>query len=348
MNYVFAVKQGDSLSLDVTTGSNPLQVTGVTTKWTNTTATTLTRLGSEVALGYAAGGPIGAAVVVIGGEAFGNKTTTTGKPSTEEAYIHTATWSDAVKQGFLCPGELTEEPKAQEKPSLLLPVAIDLDNSLPNQTPEHAGCWHRFPRGDKANTNQVWLYRVVDWTPADAGSVENPTVQLVPPVLDERKANSSADQLGIYPSDPTTGLLTPSDIEALAKDAPKEAWLVTSACHAVRLQVTHADEVISAARPVQVDFSTNAYRDQAAPSPHHDVKHFRDFDVVIADPRWNQAMRITEGNRTIAFGQCGGTSKGTVGSSEVADDVTAVAQFVKTVKGLQDSSAKSGDKASGK
>ncbi|SFW75807.1 hypothetical protein [Luteibacter sp. UNCMF366Tsu5.1] len=348
MSYVFAVRQARGTNLDVTTGTHPLQVTAVTSKWTNTTAAMLARIGSEAALGYAAAGPIGAAVVVIGGEVGGLAAPKGGIK--ERMYLASRghTWKDAVNEGYVCQGEDPTEPKPMEN-ALLLPVAMDLDNSLPSDDtsdasgnlPKYAGCWHRFPKGDALYTNQNWLYRVLDWTDRDGAFVNDPTVQLVPPVLDERKPGASASKLGIVRSDRTSGLISQAEADAIANSSPDEAWIPASACHAVRLQVTHANEVIAASGWISPPGSTGAAPQERA-RQHHDVQNFKDFDIVIADPRWNQLMRVTKGTRTITFGQCGGTAKGTQGSSEIADDVKAAAELVKTVKGLQASSGKSG------
>ena len=228
------------------------------------------------------------------------------------------------------------------KAPLLLPVAFDLDNSLPtDDPPAYAGCWQRFPQGDGPYTNQAWLYRVLDWTEADSASVKDPTVQLVPPVLDERKPGASADKLGIIKSDGTSGLISQAEADAIAKASPDEAWIPASACHAVRLQVTRAEEIIAASGRYPLAGSPNEVAEERA-RQHHDVQQFKDFDIVIADPRWNQLMRVTKGTRTINFGLCGGTAKGTQGSSEISDDIKAAAELVKTVKGLQSSSGKSG------
>jgi len=340
MSYVFAVRQARGTNLDVTTGTHPLQVTAVTSKWTNTTAAMLARIGSAAALGYAAAGPVGAAVVVIGSEVGGRKETQFDNKKNATA-DDLGTWNTAVNQGYICQGENATTPALTGK-ALLLPVAMDLDKSLPTDDtpdaagdlPKYAGCWHRFPQGDAQYTNRDWLYRVVDWKDKDVASVTDPTVQLVPPVLDERKPGASADKLGILKSDGASGLISPAAEEAIAKASPKEAWIPASACHAVRLQGTHANEIVETLKHTRSE-RTNW---------HHDVdsRKVKDFDIVIADPRWNQLMRVTKGTRTITFGQCGGTAKGTQGSSEIADDVKAAAELVKTVKGLQASSGKSG------
>lgn len=333
LDYIYAARPADSLMLQVTTGDNPLQITTVKSNWTNTSAATMTRVGQEAAIGWGLYGPIGATVVVLAGEIA----TAAGKPhvqSQQQNQMASLSWDDVEASHYLCDGQVKSSPSAAlDKARLLLPVALDLDKSLP----DGKGCWHRFPQGDEKYTNSGWLYRVLEEQPTRQGAASPGEPQLIPPALDARKPGATLDKLDLVDGSESPTGLPPEDT--------KEAWFPTSACHAVRVQITYWTEIAAANKGVAMKERQEAPAKTGAESadvtsmamPNYDITSTKELHVVIADPRYIQKMRLTEGTRTITMRLCGATAIGVAAANVAQADVSAAAGMVKAIRDAQQS-----------
>lgn len=298
-DYIYSGRPSNGLKLSAAVGSDPLSPKTISSNWTNPAAGAISRVAGEIGAGWGLAGPVGAFVVLIGGEIA---TASTKGKEYSDVYNPSPRWESATK--FLCNGESTDSgPDANYAHALLLPVALDLDRSLPQEpkTGTTLGCWHRFPKSDSNYVNRGWFYRLLE------DPSPTPPIKQAPPVYYVDRAGKSQGK-GITNISATLPTLPPSE---------SQAYVPVSACHAVVLEITWWTEAAVAGAFVMPD--------------NFDVTHAVRYHVVIADPHLIQQMTVGKGPRTIAYdANCGATATG----APAPNDGEANSQAV--IKGVQD------------
>lgn len=332
-DYIYAVRVAHGLSIQPTfSDDDPLLLKSIAANYKSPTATNLTRIGEEAAVGMALYGPYGAgAVVLIGeilnaspwGQAAARIPMAQSSQSSQNSQ-NSQNQSDLVSGQYICP-DSTDHVKNAALPEdtlLLLPVTLD-------HTKTGSMCWHEFPKGDEAYSNQGWFYRVIEENQADT------TIPMAPPTYNAANAQSRGPKLlpnGLPTDDPialadgrlsffrdsqgnvsATGDL-PFDVDA--------AYLPISACHAVIVQIAWWTAIVDGMRKHL---------------PNKQADNPTEYHLSIADPRIIQKIQLGKTPRTITMLACGARVTAGLASNEGDDVFNAFVKEYQNVRTQQQS-----------
>lgn len=333
IDYIYAVRVAHGLSIQPTfSDDDPLLLKSVAANYKSPTATNLTRIGEEAALGMALYGPSGAGAAVLIGEivhaasAKGEFSARLNPKLRAKLGISPNLQSQRklVSRKYICPDSTDHVKNAAlpERTLLLLPVTLE-------HTETGSVCWHEFPKGDEAYSNQGWFYRVIEENQADA------TIPITPPTYNAANAQSHGTRLlpnGLPTDDPVAradgelsffkdsqGHISATGDLPFDLDAP---YLPISACHAVIVQIAWWTDIVDG---MNKDL------------PNKQSNNPTEYHLSVADPRIIQKIQLDKTPRTITMLACGARVTAGLASNEGDDVFNAFTKEYQNVRAQQKS-----------